>query len=157
MAHHDSARTRDASFLIIKTLQQEDYLKRQIDQLGHVLGKILADLTGLSTRGRTGDGIESANQALKAELGLNFNELTSIPVEKLMEILHENKTLSCINCSILGDILVLLAEKHGWQDDEKLITDGLFQRALAIYRHVDKTSATYSFERHNKIDKLKNR
>jgi hypothetical protein len=65
-------------------LPQEDYLKRQIDQLGQVLGKILADLIGLKTQGHIGEGIEEVNQKLKSELNLNINELTLIPVENFI-------------------------------------------------------------------------
>lgn len=65
-------------------MEQEDYLKRQIDQLGRVLGKILADLMELKAQGQVGGGMEAASQALKNELGLNIDELTTIPAEKFI-------------------------------------------------------------------------
>ena len=45
-------------------MQQEDWLIRQINQLGRVLGKILSDLLGLKTQGRVSEGIEAAEQTL---------------------------------------------------------------------------------------------
>ena len=52
-------------------MQQEDFLKRQIDQLGQVLGKILADLIGLKAVGQIGEGIEASSQALKKEFWIS--------------------------------------------------------------------------------------
>jgi len=43
-------------------MDQEDYLIRQISQLGRVLGKILAGLLGLKATGQINSGIETANQ-----------------------------------------------------------------------------------------------
>jgi hypothetical protein len=63
-------------------LQQEDWLIRQINQLGRVLGKILADLLGLKTRGQLGEGIEAAEQTLKNELDLNIDVLIIIPTQE---------------------------------------------------------------------------
>jgi hypothetical protein len=37
-------------------MEQRDYLKKQIDQLGQVLGKIFSDLLGLKSNGQINGG-----------------------------------------------------------------------------------------------------
>jgi hypothetical protein len=136
-------------------LQQEDYIKRQIDQLGRVLGKILADITGLSSNSNGSDGIEIADQLIKDELALNFSEMYQMPAEKVIQILRGNKKFSDENIDKVADIFFMLAEKpgrNGASIDQKQKFLGL---ALAFYEHLDKTSLTYSFDRHLKIMKIR--
>jgi hypothetical protein len=136
-------------------MQQEDWLIRQINQLGRVLGKILADLLGLKTQGQIGEGIEAAKQALKNELDLNIDDLISIPTEQFIKTLQVGKKLSDDDFDKLADIFLLIAEeldKSGADDDKK---EKLYEKALTIYEYVDKTGSTYSFDRHSKIEKIK--
>ena len=136
-------------------MEQEDYLKRQIDQLGRVLGKILAGLIGLKTRGQASQGIEAANQALKAELGLNFDDLTLIPNESFLTTLLETKKLSDNNFEQLAEIMFLVAEEMNVKNTEEVKMRKMYERALIIFEVLDSTSSTYSFERHHKIRKIK--
>ena len=137
-------------------MQEEDWLIRQINQLGRVLGKILADLIGLKTQGQIGEGIEAAEQTLNNELGLNIDDLTSIPTEQFIKTLQEGKKLSDDNFDKLADIFFLFAEEldERGTDNEKM--KKLYERSLTIYEYLDKTGSTYSFDRHFKIDKIKN-
>ena len=54
---------------------RRDYLQKQIDLLGRVLGKILSDLLGLKSVGEIMEGIDSSYLALKEELNLDLEEL----------------------------------------------------------------------------------
>ena len=137
-------------------MQEEDWLIRQINQLGRVLGKILADLIGLKTQGQIGEGIEAAEQTLNNELGLNIDDLTSSPTEQFIKTLQEGKKLSDDNFDKLADIFFLFAEEldERGTDNEKM--KKLYERSLTIYEYLDKTGSTYSFDRHFKIDKIKN-
>jgi hypothetical protein len=136
-------------------VEQEDYIKRQIDQLGRALGKILADLMGLKARGQVNNGIESADQSIKNASGLNLDDLTSIPADRLIGALHDDRRWSVDNFEKLADILLFLAEEanSGDLDPDKKIK--LSAKALILYEHVDVTSSTYSFDRHLKMEKIK--
>jgi len=137
-------------------MQQEDWLIRQINQLGRVLGKILADLLGLKAQGLVSEGIEAAEQALKNELDLNIDDLNSISTERFIKTLQEGKKLSDDDFDKLADIFLLIAEEldeSGADNDKK---EKLYKKALTIYEYVDKTGSTYSFDRHSKIEKIKN-
>lgn len=137
-------------------MQQEDYIKRQIDQLGRALGKILAELTGLKTQEQVNEGIESAGQTLKNELGFNIADLTIIPGEDFITALQDGRQWSNDNFDKLADILFLLAEELYPGDQEKGKKKKLYDRALILYEHLDATSSTYSFDRHVKMEKIKN-
>ena len=137
-------------------MQEEDWLIRQINQLGRVLGKILADLIGLKTQGQIGEGIEAADQTLKNELDLNIDDLTSIPIEKFIKTLQEGKKLSNENFGILADIFFLIAEELDQRGTDNEKKKKLYERSLNIYEYLDKTGSTYSFDRHFKIEKIKN-
>ena len=65
-------------------MQQEDFIKRQIDQLGRVLAKILSDLSGLKTQGSLSERIEVVDQTLKNSLDLGIEDLISIPPNKFI-------------------------------------------------------------------------
>jgi len=137
-------------------MQQEDWLIRQINQLGRVLGKILSDLLGLKAQGRVSEGIEVAEQALKGELDLDINDLAAMPSERFIITLREEKQFTDDNFKMLADIFLILSEELDQNDRDNEKKKQLLEKALIIYEHLDKTGSTYSFERHNKIEKIKN-
>ena len=56
-------------------MQQRDILKDQIEQLGRVLGKIIADFLGRKAQGEVGRALEETHQALQTALGMDPDEL----------------------------------------------------------------------------------
>jgi len=136
-------------------LEQEDYIKRQIDQLGRVLGKILADLVGIKAHGQASQGIESASQTLKNELGLNIDDLTLIPTDSFLKTLLDTKKFSDNNFEQLAEILFIIAKELNARNTDAGKMKKLYERALIIFEILDKTSSTYSFDRHSKIEEIK--
>ncbi|MHC1704517.1 MAG: hypothetical protein AB9846_11465 [Tenuifilaceae bacterium] len=136
-------------------MQQEDYLKRQIDQLGRVLGKILADLLGLKTQGQAGQVIEVTNLALKDELDLNIDDLIALPEEEFISTLVVGKKLNEMHLEKLAEILFLIAEDSKYQEKENKKSKELYLRAFLIYDHLNRTSSTYSFDRQYKIEEIR--
>jgi hypothetical protein len=53
-------------------MEQRDYLKKQIDQLGKVLARIFSDLLRLKNSGQINAGLEITNQTLKNEWTLTY-------------------------------------------------------------------------------------
>ena len=135
-------------------MEQEDYIKRQIDQLGRVLGKILADLTGYKARGQAGIGIEATFLALKNQLDFDIDNMISLPSETFIHTLLEGRNMNADSLNSFAEILFILAEttddtKPGSEKKKKL-----FERALTIYEYLETSSATYSFDRHSKMGKI---
>ena len=136
-------------------MQQEDWFMGQINLLGRVLGKILADLLGLKARGKVGEGIETAEKALISELDLNIDELISIPVQRFIKTLQEQKNFNNEDLEKLSDIFFLIAEEYGQRGIEGAKKKKLFKRSLIVYEYLDKTGSTYSLDRHTKIEIIK--
>lgn len=131
-------------------MEQQDYLKRQIDQLGRVLGKIFSDLLGLKSQGQIDDGIEITNQALKDELDLDIQKLLDIQTDDFIDTLKIEKSLTNDNLDKLAEILLLIADNR--QTDNKK----LYEKCLTIYAYLEKDENIYSLDRQWKIERIKN-
>jgi|SRR6056297_777103 len=135
-------------------MEQKDYLMRQIEQAGRVLGKVLADLTGMKNQGKLQEGIGQTEQTLQSELGLSIEELIGIPVDQLINSLLEKEHMFQENFEKLADLLVELGDGYEQQNYLEKSRD-LYQRALVLYEHVDEAGSAFSFNRHSKIQQLK--
>lgn len=135
-------------------MEQRDYLMRQIEQAGKVLAKVMADLTGLKNQGKLHEGIEQAEQSLRDEMDLSIENLTGIPLDQMIHALMEKEHMFAENFEQLADLLVEVAEGYGQQGSlEK--SKALYQRALALYEYVDEAGSAFSFNRHSKMQKIK--
>ncbi len=135
-------------------MPQEDYLKKQIDQLGRVHGEILADMIGLKSKGRIFAGKEDFDQILKEVL--DIADLTEIPADVFIATLISCNKFNYDNFEKIADILFLIAEEAEQGDKWNSKRIKLLERSLMIYEYLDKSSMTYSLERHLKMEKIKN-
>ncbi len=138
-------------------MEQEDFIKRQIDKLGQVLGKILGDLLGLKNQADIQSGIESVNQAFINELNLDLNELIVVSNEEFINTLLDTKKFSNENLENLGDILLLLAEEAEQRNSDNNNVRKLNEKSLCIFEYTDRVGACYSIDRNSKIEELKTR
>ena len=130
-------------------MEQQDYLKRQIDQLGKVLAKIFSDLLGVKNSGQISIGLEITNQTLKSELNFDIQDLIDIPTDDFINSLKE-QNLTDDNLDKLAEILLLIADNR--QADNKT----LYEKCLTIYKYLEKTKNIYSLDRQWKIERIKN-
>ena len=56
-----------------------DHLQKQIDQLGKVLAKVLADFLDLKDQEKIEEGIEMIRQSLITQLDLDIRQMMVIP------------------------------------------------------------------------------
>ncbi len=136
-------------------MQQEDYLKKQIDQLGQVLGRILADLLNLRSSGQLLQGVESIENEITRELNLDLQALTGVSPEEAVKQLETLKGYSPENLEGLADLLRNLScigntEKKSNKYQQFTIL------ACHIYKHCNQCSTIYSLERHRKIREIEN-
>ena len=136
-------------------MEQEDFIKRQIDQLGRVLVKVLAGLTGLDASGQSGESIETIDLMLKNELDIDLDTLLSMPEDKFIMTLQTSGDWSHGNAEMLADIMFILAEEGDFSRAMVPRQEKLYKHALAVYQYVDRTCLTYSFERQRKLEKIK--
>lgn len=127
-------------------MPQEDYIKREIDKLGKVLAKALADLLGLKSTGNFQDGIKSVNDILQSELKTDINILSNLPENDLLPFLA-NKNLNNNHLELIADLLFESAAECSIEECRNK-----YSRALLIYRFVTENDISYSINRHYKID-----
>ena len=69
-------------------MEQRDYIKRQIEQIGILLGRMLSTLLGLRPGGDTGSAIQQICGELKDELDLDIDMLASADAETVIKELQ---------------------------------------------------------------------
>lgn len=131
-------------------MEQEDYLKRQIDQLARILGKILTDMLGLMNQGQLSAGIQMSIQALKEELDIDIQELIELETSHFIPSLQTEKGFTDKALDQLAAILLAIADNQHDGDSKKV-----YHKCLAIYEYLEKVDKTYSVERNMKIDRIK--
>jgi hypothetical protein len=131
-------------------MEHDDRLKKQIDQLGKVLGKILADLLQIKNQGDASISIDSVFVTFKTELDLDLEEIIDYPIDQLITKLKKEKGFTNSNLEILADILYHL-------DDGVNVTRKCecLERALTIYEYTQLQDANFSMERMEKINRIK--
>ncbi len=131
-------------------MEQQDYLKKQIDQLGKVLAKIFSDLLGLKSNGQINAGLEITNQTLRNEIDFDIQDLLDIPTENFINTLTTEKKLTNDNLDKLAEIFLLIADNK--QGDNKK----LYEKCLTIYDHLEKSENIYTLDRQWKMNRIKN-
>jgi len=135
-------------------MEQRDIIKDEIEQLGRVLGKILADFIGLRTKGNVSEAIEITNQRLQTELDLDIDKLMRLESHELEEYVESLK----LTDKYLDQLSTYLFEIGIYKKTDENKKDSLkyFKSAKKLLELVDEKSKTITFDRINlkaKIEK----
>nr|WKN38859.1 hypothetical protein K4G66_09105 [Tunicatimonas sp. TK19036] len=131
-------------------MEQRDYLKDQIDQLGKVLGMLLGRLIGTAP-GEDYEQVERAvQQGVKEHLGIPFTELLDTPPEDLVVRLQQHPGFTPENLEQLADIMVEI----GKRESQEQIARKHYTQALNIYEYLADHSRTFSLPWLEKMDHL---
>lgn len=132
-------------------MERSDYLEKQINQLGRVLGTILARLLTLKNASTPETKLSSsAAEAFKNELDIDLDTLMALPDDTFVEELQTKLNFNGENLDQLADIFTLLAQENSD------IALGLYQKVLAIHLFLQEKSSVYSLQRQWKIDEIRN-
>lgn len=131
---------------------RQDYFKRQIDQLGKVLAKVLSDLLGLRSQGNSHQGIEITDLALKSELGIGVEDLVAMDDASFIADLKNKFDLHSDHLESLANILLEIGENS---ENVNIQQSKIFKKSLLLLEEVEKKDSTFSLERRMKIDKVK--
>jgi hypothetical protein len=129
-------------------MQTEDYLMRQINQLGRALGKILANLLGLENKGKVDEEVGIVSQQLKEQLDLDLDEIVRIPTEGFPAMLIKEKGCTNENLNQLADILFIMAENYTGEEEG---LRRIHEKCLVIYQFLERSDKVYSMERNERI------
>ena len=133
-------------------MRQDDYFLNQIDILGKVLGKVLADFLRIKKQGQVMDGVEVTSQTLKAELDIELSELLSISNDQLITTLLGKEKIKLDHLEKLAEILYELG--NSMQEKNNQNRKQYFEKSYLLFEHVNKHSNVYSMERMNKIESI---
>lgn len=133
----------------------QDFLTRQIEQLGMVLRRLITGLTGQGDPGAATLAMEEARQALGESLGLEPGMLAELRPEALVDNLRDRSAFSEANVDLLADLLLAMAANGAARSPE----EGAHweRQALALLEHLNATSTTFNMERHSKVARLRAR
>ncbi|HKL08448.1 MAG TPA: DUF6483 family protein [Bacteroidales bacterium] len=129
-------------------MEKQDYLQRQIDQLGKVLAELLGKITGSGKNPDASETLEIVSQVLNENLDWDIKQLLNIPEDNFIDTIKDNQLLDDVNIETLADVFVEVAEHHS-SNKEKLL-----KRALMIYKYIEKSNMTFSFTRNQKMEEV---
>ncbi len=133
-------------------MEQRDILKDQIEELGRVLGKIIADFLGLKEQGNITQGIIISTQQLKSSLAIDLELLLSKTNAELLAYLQE-RNLSFEHIETLANHLAEIGTAQ--MDVQQATGIKLLQKVLEIYHLINTHTKLYSLDRMNRSDKIK--
>jgi len=129
-------------------MEKQDYLQRQIDQLGKVLGELLGKITGSGKNPDASETLEIVSQVLNENLDWDIKKLLDIPEDEFVDKIKERQLLDDTNIETLADVLVEVAE-HNPSNEEELL-----KRALLMYEYLEQSNKTFSFTRNQKMGEV---
>ena len=133
-------------------MYQKDYILRMIEMLGELIRAIL----GLITRGNFQQAEEKLNEAYLTFLRKDASFFHLIPVEKLTSTLLTEHNYTNGHLEILAELFYAearLQDARG-KHSESLV---MYEKSLALFSFADENIRTYSEDRIEKIEKVRNR
>lgn len=134
-------------------MHEQDYLKRQIEQLGKVLSELYAFIKSGGKAGNAVASIDAINDVLTDELKLNTNNALSLPESEFINSVSSKESFNSENTELLADALTSAGEHL--PNDETDRKKMLLERALALYQLTDRKGTVFSLERFQKTEKIK--
>jgi len=116
--------------------------------LAAALAKLLADLPELKSHAQPGDVIEAADHVLRHELNIDTDRIIEFPADEIIRFLRSEMGIKNDHLEQLADILFSLTDCSGKSKN-------LLGKCLQIYEYLEKNDATYSLDRHFRIEAIK--
>jgi len=127
-------------------MKQDDYLLNQIDLLGKVLAKIIAQLLKRKTNNEIFEVSEVTIQISEKEAPLTVTELLELSNDELTEFLIRHQ-FQLNHFEKMGELFHLLSNGSTHRLN-------FLNKSLTLYNYVHTHSTTYSTERVNRIRKI---
>ena len=132
---------------------QRDYLMIQIEQLGKVLGKILADLLGIRSFEES-DQYDIVKEQLYSELDLNMDELIFRNNEEFMKIISEKLVNNIMLYEKFSDVLNKAGDFYNINSEKR---KQYYSKSLLLLQEIISQTQTFSVDLHTKISNLENK
>lgn len=134
-------------------MAQEDRLKKQIEELARVLGKVLANFLNRNG-GSVSDPMESIAQQVKGETDLDLEKLILVPSEEFIKIITSETNLKKDHLEIVADIFFQAGKVYISQGKEEKGRE-LYRKSIILLQHITEIDKTYNKVREDKIMEIK--
>ncbi len=132
-------------------MEQRDLIKAEIERIGKAIGMVLAKVLGTEGNNLPPDQWEAIiARNLQDGAGLSLSELMDFDEPSLLA-LAKDKRLTGEQLEQLGDLFAAWAGAELLRETRLLLA----QRGMLMFDLSDRISASYSFKRMDKVDKLK--
>ncbi|MDO4790397.1 MAG: hypothetical protein Q3998_05470 [Porphyromonas sp.] len=133
-------------------MEERDFIKKEIEKIARIARAVRQILFGGKDQiaVTTGSEVQMSKNMLAKEMGFDVNRFLLMGDAESVEYLQSFEGLDFHNMESLADILA----EMGYRDDSPDSKDYL-GKALFVYDLITKRSHTYSFEREDKIAKIK--
>ncbi len=128
-------------------MEQRDLLKDQIEQLGRVLGQLIANFLGLKSNGNIDFAIEKTNEQLKSELDIDIELLLGFNSKELEEYVKSKKLIDQYLDDLAGYFFEIGKSKN--LSTEKGSRIQWLEKAQELLSLAEKNSTTLTFKRIN--------
>ncbi len=134
-------------------METRDYLMRQFNQLGKVLGKILADLFEPDNTVTAHQSIEAINEQLITSLKIDIDSIIEIPPNELISKFKEEYEANFSNFEDMAEFLYQVAYLYQAQNEPDK-AKSLFSQALVTYQYLLDNDDTFSLNTHQRIGEI---
>lgn len=131
-------------------MEHRDLIKEQIEQIGRVLGRLLADFFSMKTEGDQHLAIEETNAQLKSELDLDIDQLIHFSSEDLEKYILDRK----FRDTDIDKLANYLYEIGQFRKSNAQPSAPYFKTAKALLSINDSFSKTITFERIALLQKI---
>ncbi|NOU47665.1 MAG: hypothetical protein HOO86_11475 [Bacteroidales bacterium] len=134
-------------------MEQKDYLLREIEKIGLVLRAILNRITGSGENLALTieDQFIAEKELLFTESGIDSDKLMSLNESETNNYIASFRGMNVTNIECLADILRETGLKIKSENANLML-----QKALELYNTCSSTDKTFSFEREDKMNEIKN-
>lgn len=132
-------------------MEQRDYLLRQIEIMTQTLVNLIRRLLGLKEINEE-EAQQATDEMLKDSLNLSITDILNTPLDEIVDLILNHEGTHESNIDLFAEILVINAKASN-KEQRKI---KLLERALELYNWLDKKTGTFSIERHQKMNEIKN-
>lgn len=131
-------------------MEQRDFLKNQIDQIGKILGKIISDFFDVQSTKNFSTSIQTMNIRLQTELNIDLKKIIFLSKIELKDYLHKS-LVKPENFEMLSELLKEIGKSNSFHKKQR---NAYLYKAIELLEIVDETSNTLSFERLKKKNQI---
>lgn len=131
-------------------MEQKDYILREIEKIGTLLIYLIEKFKKSNTQLENDENIVLVNTELVEKSGINIENLLTIKEENFDKIISLNKGFNFENIELLADLLFTIG------NEENTIKKTYLNKALELYNYINTKTKTFSFDREEKMNTIKN-